>query len=121
MEYKQIPYRTIWLEYPEIEPTLRGIGAKPSGVKPDGSPWYTIPVIADEIHPGPDGKPTVVVDSWDIAEYLDEKFPDRPLFPAGTKALQWSLHDTVMKNFMYASAQLILPRFYDNLKEASRP
>ncbi|GJJ15329.1 hypothetical protein Clacol_009605 [Clathrus columnatus] len=121
LEYKQIPYRTVWLEYPEIEPTMLSIGAKPSGVKPDGEPWYTIPVIVDEINPGPDGKPVPITDSWVIAEYLDDKFPDRPLFPKGSKGLQRLLHESFIKVALYETAQLLLPRFYENFNEASQP
>ena len=37
-----------------------------------------------------------VVDSWDIARYLDDAYPDTPrVFPAGTVALQAAFHDFV--------------------------
>ena len=37
-----------------------------------------------------------VVDSWDIARYLDDAYPDTPrVFPPGTVALQAAFHDFV--------------------------
>jgi len=40
LNYKQIPYRTVWLSHPEIEPTLKSLGMPPSS---DGG--YTVPTI----------------------------------------------------------------------------
>ncbi|GJJ15331.1 hypothetical protein Clacol_009607 [Clathrus columnatus] len=122
LEYKKIPYRTVWIEYPEIKPTMISIGAKPGNINPtDGSPLYTVPVILDEINVGPDGKPVPITDSWVIAEYLDEKFPDRPLFPKGTKGLQRSFHESFTKIGLFGIVCLIMTPFYENLNEASQP
>ncbi|GJJ16161.1 hypothetical protein Clacol_010441 [Clathrus columnatus] len=122
LEYKKIPYRIVWLEYPEIKPTMISIGAKPGGIDPtDGSPWYTVPVILDEINVGPDGKPVPIADSWSIVEYLDEKFPDRPLLPKGSKGLQGLFHQSFMEIGVLGIVSLTLPRFYENLNEASQP
>ncbi|GJJ15314.1 hypothetical protein Clacol_009590 [Clathrus columnatus] len=122
LEYKKIPYRTVWLEYPELKPTMLSIGAKSGDTNPvDGSPVYTIPVILDEINLGPDGKPVPITDSWLIAEYLDEKFPDRPLFPKGSKGLQWSFHETIIKIGIFGTISLIMPYIYGNLNETSQP
>jgi len=92
LNYKGVPYKTIWLEYPEIEPLCKKIGAKPTEMKPDGvSPFYTLPVIQD------DSTGAVVSDSSAIAAYLDVTYPDAPtLIPAGTAALQSAFHDTVL-------------------------
>ncbi|KAF8509530.1 hypothetical protein BU17DRAFT_70416 [Hysterangium stoloniferum] len=65
LNYKGIPYNTVWVEYPEIAATMRKIGAAPTSTKPDGSPHYTIPM----------GSPTVISDSWKIVEYLEETYP----------------------------------------------
>ncbi|KDQ50540.1 hypothetical protein JAAARDRAFT_141818 [Jaapia argillacea MUCL 33604] len=83
LNIKGIPYKTIWLEYPEIEPTLLKLGAKPTDTKVDGRPHYTLPVIHDP------STNAIVSDSYAIAEYLDAQYPDTtPLFPKGSAALQ---------------------------------
>ncbi|KAJ7263876.1 hypothetical protein C8J57DRAFT_1070260 [Mycena rebaudengoi] len=83
LNYKSIPYKTVWLEYEEIEPVSKRLGAAPTSNKPDGGPHYTLPMIHD---------PTtgaVVSESIKIAEYLDKAYPDTPrMLPAGTAAFQ---------------------------------
>ncbi|KAF8524615.1 hypothetical protein BU17DRAFT_63175 [Hysterangium stoloniferum] len=89
LSFKGVEFQTVWLEYPEMEPTMRRIGAAPTGSRPDGSPFFTIPVISDPIHRTPKGEATVISDSWKIAEHLDRHYPAPGLlFPDGTKALQ---------------------------------
>jgi len=81
--YKGLPFKTEWLEYPEIEPAMIRLGADPDPTrkKLDGSPCYTLPVIHDTTT----GK--VVADSMKIAQYLDETYQDKPLlFPYDARA-----------------------------------
>ena len=47
MNIKGLPYRTVWVEYPDIVAVLEKIGAPPAGKAPDGSPKYTLPAIYD--------------------------------------------------------------------------
>jgi len=76
LQYKGVPFKTEWVEYPDIEPTLKKLGVPPTGKWPDGKDQYTFPVL----HDSSTGK--YVDDSLDIAEYLDQAFPDKPLlFP----------------------------------------
>jgi glutathione S-transferase len=83
--FKGLPFKTVWVEYPDIAHVCQSIGAEPTGKLPDGSPYYSLPVIQDPST----GK--VIADSWKIAEYLDATYPDRPtLIPRGTHALQWA-------------------------------
>ncbi|KAF9456821.1 hypothetical protein BDZ94DRAFT_1274680 [Collybia nuda] len=83
LKFKGIPYEVTWVEYPDIEPTCKKIGAPPTTKRPDGSPLYTFPVIHDS------STGAVIADSVAIAEYLEITYPDTPkLFPPGTKALQ---------------------------------
>lgn len=87
LNYKRLPYKTVWISLPDIAPTLTALGLEPLTGK--GHP-YTLPVISD---PSPEGSglpPTIIRDSVEIARYLDIKYPDieRPLFPAGSHALQ---------------------------------
>ncbi|KAF8628762.1 hypothetical protein AX15_003735 [Amanita polypyramis BW_CC] len=73
LNYKRIPFTTIKL------------GILPTGEKPDGSPFYSLPAIYD---------PAIkryIADSILIAEYLDEQYPDTPrVIPDGTVALQYA-------------------------------
>ncbi|EJD07676.1 uncharacterized protein FOMMEDRAFT_150218 [Fomitiporia mediterranea MF3/22] len=92
LNYKGIPYKTEWVEYPDIEPVMKRIGGSPTGKKPDGSDFFTLPAIHDSMA----GK--VITDSTAIAEYLDATYPDTPaLFPPGTKAAVAALEHVFMK------------------------
>ncbi|KAL0571113.1 hypothetical protein V5O48_010845 [Marasmius crinis-equi] len=85
LNYMKIPYRTIWVEYPEIAPACIKIGAPPSRMNPDGSPYYSVPTIYDPNT----GK--AISDSEKIMEYLESTYPsppERSLVPAGTWPLQ---------------------------------
>ncbi|KLO18009.1 hypothetical protein SCHPADRAFT_900006 [Schizopora paradoxa] len=74
-------FKTEWLETPDIEPKMKEIGAEPTAVKEDGSPFYTLPVIHDH------STGRIVSDSMRIARYLEETYPDKPsLFPHGAVA-----------------------------------
>jgi glutathione S-transferase len=56
---------------------------KPTGKKPDGTPYYTLPAIHDT------STGTFLADSFLIAEYLEETYPNTPsIFPHGTRSLQ---------------------------------
>ncbi|KAI4122839.1 MAG: hypothetical protein LQ338_005591 [Usnochroma carphineum] len=72
LNYKRLPYTTHWLEYPDIEPTLKSLGvpANPEGTT-NYTP-YTVPTIRF-----PDG--TYVMDSRKIASALEERYPSPPL------------------------------------------
>jgi len=82
LNMKRLPYKTQWVESPDIEPLAIRLGGAPNGTKPDGSALYTLPMISDPNT----GK--VVTDSFAIASYLDETYPDNvTLFPANTQPL----------------------------------
>ncbi|KAI5117605.1 hypothetical protein M0805_006718 [Coniferiporia weirii] len=81
LNYKGIPYKTEWVEYPDIEALLKDIGGAPTGKKADGRDHYTLPAI----HDSATGK--VITDSIEIAAYLDEAYPETPaLIPPNTRA-----------------------------------
>ncbi|KUJ08347.1 uncharacterized protein LY89DRAFT_691197 [Mollisia scopiformis] len=67
LNYKKIPYRTVFLEFPDIEPTLKGLGLSPSGSK------YTVPAI----HHVPTNM--YMLDSTPIAQFLESTYPDPPV------------------------------------------
>ncbi|KXN83380.1 hypothetical protein AN958_01517 [Leucoagaricus sp. SymC.cos] len=83
LNYKQLPYRTIYVEFPDVPRVSKEAGIRPSSFKPDGSTNFTIPAIVD------DATGVALSDSYKIAEYLDKQYPDTPkAFPPGTEALQ---------------------------------
>nr|POF13701.1 glutathione s-transferase-like protein usts [Quercus suber] len=69
LNYKQIPYETVYLEFPDIEPTLTklGITLGASATK------YTVPAIH---HLPTDQR---IMDSLPIAQFLDSHYPDPPV------------------------------------------
>jgi glutathione S-transferase len=77
LNYKQIPYQTKWVAYPDLQEELKSIGAPPTRTE---APFYTAPVIVDQVIP--DSPPTIVSDSRDIAKYLEEEFPNPSIFPS---------------------------------------
>ncbi|KAJ7160330.1 hypothetical protein C8R46DRAFT_1285980 [Mycena filopes] len=65
LNFKGLPFRTEWVEYPDIEELAEKIGAPPTSTKPDGRSHYTLPMIHD-LSTG-----AIVVESGKIAAYLD--------------------------------------------------
>jgi glutathione S-transferase len=57
--------------------------------QPAGAGKHTLPAIAD---PATGAR---LADSLQIAHYLDERYPERPLFPAGTEAQQNTFVDSL--------------------------
>ncbi|KAF8492275.1 hypothetical protein BU17DRAFT_102988 [Hysterangium stoloniferum] len=124
LNFKGLSFKTVWLEYPDIESTLRSVGASPTMKWPDGRPCYTVPVIRDDSHLTDNGEPTVVSDSWAIAKYLDESYPDTGsarLLPDGTMALQM-LSQAYIHNTLYLGclARILAPHPMQLLSETSQ-
>ncbi|TFY51793.1 hypothetical protein EVG20_g10833 [Dentipellis fragilis] len=94
LNMKGLPYKTVWVEYPDIKSLALEIGAKPTAtqVQVDGivGPHYTLPIIQDTRT----GK--VVSESTYIALYLEDTYPSSSvqLFPKGTRALQAAFAET---------------------------
>jgi len=112
LNYKGLPYKTVWLEYPDVASTLQSVGIPPTpGMppKPDGSPYYTLPAIVDPNT----GK--AMSESLLIGEYLDSTYPDKPtLVPNGTRALMQAFVGAVANN-LYASARFSLLKSCEEL------
>ncbi|KAI0058412.1 hypothetical protein BV25DRAFT_1830060 [Artomyces pyxidatus] len=88
LHIKGLAYKTVWVEYPDIEPTLKKIGAPPTSMR-EGAPLYTLPVIHDP------ATGRIVTDSLQIALYLDAQYPSTPqLLPPASRALQIALLET---------------------------
>ncbi|RMZ84701.1 hypothetical protein DV737_g969, partial [Chaetothyriales sp. CBS 132003] len=72
LNYKQIPYRTVFLELHDIEPALKGLGIAPNP-DPAARIKYTVPVI----HHLPSN--TYLMDSVPISHFLQSAYPSPPL------------------------------------------
>ncbi|CAE7202200.1 unnamed protein product [Rhizoctonia solani] len=110
LNYKGLPYRVVYLSFPDIEPTLKELGA-PQVSKT--FPRYTLPVIADP-SADPNGKPTYVSDSFKIALYLDEKYP-APKYPAIFSPGTHGLQSLLMTEYLPTLVSVILPLCLPNL------
>ncbi|KAJ2915892.1 hypothetical protein MD484_g4525, partial [Candolleomyces efflorescens] len=77
LNYKNLPYKTQWVEYPEIAPVLKSHNIGPTKYHEDGSPYYSVPAILD-IDDNTGVLKVAMAESYDIAKYLDEAYPDTP-------------------------------------------
>ena len=96
MSYKGLPFVTVWVEYPEIATVMKSIGAK-QNKRPDGSDAYTVPVVSDP------NTGAIITDSLEIASYLEETYPEKPIFPNNS--------ETLIRAFDSAYMGLIRPAF----------
>ncbi|CAE6419830.1 unnamed protein product [Rhizoctonia solani] len=110
LNHKGLPYRVVYLSFPDIEPTLKELGVPPVS---DTFPRYTLPVIADP-STDPTGKPTYVSDSFKIALYLDEKYP-APAHPAIFSPGTHGLQNLLMSEYFPALVSVIIPLCLPNL------
>jgi len=91
LNFKGLPYKTEWVEFPDIEPLCRNIGIPPTSKKDDGSDRYTLPAIHDT------STGANIADSVLIAEYLEKTYPNTPkVFPNNTLALQVAFVDAFL-------------------------
>ncbi|KAL8680962.1 MAG: hypothetical protein Q9186_002862 [Xanthomendoza sp. 1 TL-2023] len=75
LHYKSLPYKTHWLEYPDVAPHLKSLSIAPNA---EGTP-YTIPTIhlpATKSHLGDEH----IMDSKAIAIALEKLYPTPPLY-----------------------------------------
>ena len=87
LNIKGVAHKTVWLDYSEVNDKIRSLGAEPTTVTPDGTPYYTVPTIYDP------ATQRTVTDSWTILAYLDEQYPQHLLFPPSTRVLQRAFAD----------------------------
>ncbi|TFK37427.1 hypothetical protein BDQ12DRAFT_713521 [Crucibulum laeve] len=103
LNYKEIPYKTEWVEYPDIESLCKKVGIPPTSKKKNGADHYTLPAIHDS------STGIALAESKLIAEYLEKTYPNTPkLFPLGTEALQHAFLDAYSAT-LSAYWQFILP------------
>ncbi|RDX53364.1 hypothetical protein OH76DRAFT_1399261 [Lentinus brumalis] len=117
LNIKGIPYRTVWVEYPDIAPLSKRIGAEPTTTNPDGSgsPHYTLPAIYD-----PNTR-TAVAESLAIARYLDRTYPSSgpTLISKETDALHMAFVQAFRDAYLPDAGQLFLPASCTQLNPGS--
>ncbi|KAL4075528.1 hypothetical protein J3A83DRAFT_4369686 [Scleroderma citrinum] len=109
--YKGLPFEVDWAEFPDIAPRMKEIGAAPSKRR-DGSESYTLPVLRDP------NTGAIVTDSWDIAVYLDNTYPEKPIFPKDTKGLI-RVFDTAYTDQILPALKFLLLRSREILRQPS--
>ncbi|KAK0471130.1 hypothetical protein IW261DRAFT_1513179 [Armillaria novae-zelandiae] len=118
LNYKRLRYRTIWVEFPDVEATIRSMGAPPSAVRGDGRPVYTLPVIVDPTR-NP-AAPQILSNTNTIAEYLESTYPARPVFPQGSRALQTLYVHYIQEVFVKPLLPIMVPLSHQRLPERSQ-
>jgi glutathione S-transferase len=73
LNHKKVSYSTKWVQMPDIQAVREELGVPANRTLPDGSPYHTLPVIKDE------SSNNLVGDTFEIALYLDQAYPDQPL------------------------------------------
>ncbi|KAJ5994749.1 hypothetical protein N7481_001726 [Penicillium waksmanii] len=117
LNYKRIPYRTVFLEFPDIEPTLKELGIAPeSGTK------YTVPAIQHL------PTNTTIMDSTPISQFIEKTYPDPPVPLASDlgQEIEAKSRSVVGKSFyisvMPREIDILSPRaqeFYRRTREAT--
>ncbi|KAJ7138913.1 hypothetical protein C8R46DRAFT_1168223 [Mycena filopes] len=118
LNFKRLPYRTVWVEFPDVEATLRSIGAPPSSRRPDGRPIYTLPVIVDPARNAQ--APQILSNTNNIAEYLEATYPARPVFPEGSRALQTLFVHYIQEFFAKPLLPIMVPISHERLPERTQ-
>ncbi|KAJ8119892.1 hypothetical protein ONZ43_g3259 [Nemania bipapillata] len=72
LNFKRANFVTKWVDLSEVTSTRKSLGADPVRFFGNGEPFYTLPIIKDM------SADTIVGDSFDIAVYLDKKYPNSP-------------------------------------------
>ena len=80
LNFKNVPYSTTWVQVPDIAKVRTSVGCPATRKFADGSDYYTLPMITDST------TKAIVGDSFDIAVYLQQTYPDSggDLFPVQT-------------------------------------
>ncbi|RPD62486.1 hypothetical protein L226DRAFT_532515 [Lentinus tigrinus ALCF2SS1-7] len=95
LNFKGLPYKTVWVEYPDIEALCKKIGASAVEKRADGSP---------------------------LARYLDKTYPDTPqVIPEEADTLIAAFGDAIYAASSFAFVPIIIPAAFSILRPASQP
>ncbi|KAG1727689.1 hypothetical protein EDD22DRAFT_1054231 [Suillus occidentalis] len=98
LNFKRLPYRTAWVEFPDVEETLHGIGAPPTSVKNDWPPCLLSPSYR--------GSNSVA--------------PARQVFPEGSRALQALFVHYIQEILAKPLLPIMVPLSHQRLPERSQ-
>ncbi|PHH80935.1 hypothetical protein CDD82_1439 [Ophiocordyceps australis] len=94
LNFKSASYSTKWVELPDVTPTRKAFAIPVSRKLPNGEDFHTLPVLYDTV------KKQYIGDSFDIAVYLDEKYPsEKRLIPVGCKGVTCAWNDRINELF----------------------
>ncbi|KZV74162.1 hypothetical protein PENSPDRAFT_573392 [Peniophora sp. CONT] len=113
LNYKRLPYRTVWVEFHDVERALRSINAPPTATGRDGRPVYTLPALVDPSRSP--SNPVILCNPNMIAEYLEVTYPARPVYPPGSRALQSIFVQYLMDVVLQPLLPIMVPLTYSRL------
>ncbi|KAJ5652873.1 hypothetical protein N7507_010299 [Penicillium longicatenatum] len=90
LNLKGVPYKTQWVQMPDIANVRQKVGAPACRKFADGTDYYTLPMLTDST------TNSVLGDSFDIALYLQKQYPESgtgDLFPTQKLDFKYE-HDT---------------------------
>ncbi|KAJ3544721.1 hypothetical protein NMY22_g2673 [Coprinellus aureogranulatus] len=117
LNYHRIPYRTHWVELPNVESTCISLGIPPSKTNANGKNAYTLPAVHDP------STNRYVSESARIMKYLDGRYPtttSSPAFPKGTDVLQSAFLSSWTAKVIVPLWSVITPDIARSLNEESR-
>ncbi|KAF8635275.1 hypothetical protein AX15_000497 [Amanita polypyramis BW_CC] len=116
LNYKRLAYKTIFLDFHEVEAQLLAIGAPPTAFRNDRTPVYTLPVLVDAtMNPR---APTILSNPNQIAEYLEVTYPARPVFPDGSRAMQILFVHYIQDVFIKPLLPIMVPLSHPQFRNA---
>ena len=89
------------MELPDIAPRMKELGARTTEFL-DGSNVYTLPVLRDP------NTGALVTNSFDIAVYLDNTYPEKPVFPKDTNGLICAIESAYINQILLAYKFLVV-------------
>ncbi|KIM62333.1 hypothetical protein SCLCIDRAFT_1215203 [Scleroderma citrinum Foug A] len=101
LSYKGLPFEIDWVELPDIAPRMKELGARTTEFL-DGSNVYTLPVLRDP------NTGALVTNSFDIAVYLDNTYPEKPVFPKDTNGLICAIESAYINQILLAYKFLVV-------------
>ncbi|KAF6752995.1 hypothetical protein DFP72DRAFT_1131414 [Ephemerocybe angulata] len=109
LNYKNLPYKNVWIPYHEIQKRFTELGFGPNDLepKPDGTFRYTVPILHDS------STNQVISDSLRIIHYLDETYPEAPrVIEPGTKLLAVTLEQTAVNTASAEKFRFTIETFF---------